>query len=216
MIRRIIACLLSTAAPSAAWDFSFDFRATAAFVADPSSTVFASFGVTNYPTTVSIGGQTVTYGWESVGATLARDRSTSSDPRVGGMNCQLNDGNTSVFRVDLPSIGIYSIGLAAGDPGGYTDVNYVGISSANNNLISFRVTTGATSIADLADVTGASIPVASWPGSNQMIQKTFAASILRLTLGGTADNAYSCVSHLRVTLIRAGAPPSGGGSFFVL
>ena len=192
MIRKVIAGLLFTVTPSFGWDVGFNFRATSGFVTDPSYAVFASFATTNYPTTATIGGVPVTFGWETVGITQVRDRSMALDPRLAGMNCQLNNGGFSVFRVDLPSNGVYNIGLAAGDPAGYTDSNNIGIDSGNDNLFSVQAITGATSNTDIADATGTLLSIGSWATSNRLVTRTFATSILRLKLGGSVDNSYSC------------------------
>ena len=210
MKKRALACLLLGCLPSFGLDVGFDFRATQSFVTDPAYAVFASS--TNYPTTLSVNGQLITFGWESQSSGfLTRDRSASGDPRLAGINCQLNDGTTSVFRVDLPSTGTYSIGLAAGDGYGFGQSNHLAISSANSSLFSVNAATGA----NFADAAGTIWGVSAWPGSNVAVQRAFGSTILRLTVGGIMDSSYSCVAHLRVTSVQAAAPSGRGWSFLI-
>ncbi len=216
-MKKALAWLLLGSLPSFGWDVGFDFRATQSFVTDPAYAIFAAMGVTTYPTTATINGQAVTFGWESTGQSIGiRDRNASIDPRLAGMNCQQNDGNTSVFRIDLPSTGTYSIGLAAGDSAGFTQNNYISIASATSTVLSVQAITGATSTPNVADAAGTLWGLPAWPGSNVMVQKTFGTTILRMTLGGTVGATFSCVAHLRVTSVQASAPGVAGWSFFIL
>jgi hypothetical protein len=209
-MKKTLACLLLACLQSFGLDVGFDFRATQSFVTDPAYATFASSA--NYPTTLSINGQLITFGWESQSAGyLTRDRSTSADPRLAGISCQLNDGTTSVFRVDLPATGTYSIGLSAGDGFGFGQSNHMAIGSANSNLFSVYAVTSS----NFADATGTIWGVSAWSGSNVAVQKTFGSTILRLTLGGTADISYSCVTHLRVTSVQGAVSSGAGWSFFV-
>ena len=46
----------------------------------------------------------------------ARDRSTTVDPRLAGINYAFN-GTPATFSVDLPASGTYNLSLAMGDAG---------------------------------------------------------------------------------------------------
>lgn len=215
-MRRVIAILLISCTSCLALDVGFDFRASTGFVTDPIYATFASLGGTNYPTSATVNGQAIVFGWETIGAsTQIRDRNSAGDPRLAGMNCQLNDGNTSVFRVDLPATGTYNIGIAAGDPGGFEQNDHVKIGSGASALFSIYANTGATSTVDFVDATGGVRSVSAWPGSNAMVQKAFGTTILRLTLGGTVDSAYSCIAHLRVTSVAPPLVRPGNRFFFI-
>jgi hypothetical protein len=214
VMKRALACLLLGCLPSWSLDVGFDFRATQSFVTDPAYAAFAA--TASYPTALAINGQQITFGWELRGSTyLTSNHNAAIDPRLAGMSCQANDGNTSVFRVDLPSTGAYSIGLAAGDSSGNTQINYIEISSAATGVLSVHAVTGATSSPDMADASGLRWGLAAWPGSNVAVQKTFASTILRLTLGGTVDGAYTCVAHMRVTSVQAAAPVTSAWQFLI-
>jgi hypothetical protein len=211
--KRALACLLLGCLPSFGLDVGFDFRATQSFVTDPAYAVFSSN--TNYPTTLSVNSQLITFGWESQSAGfLTRDRGASGDPRLAGVSCQLNDGTTSVFRVDLPSSGTYSIGLAAGDGFGFDESNHLTVGSGGASLFSVNLFSPANRF---ADSTGSLWSVSAWPGSNMAVQKAFGSTILRLTLGGTVDSAFSCLAHLRVTSVHPAAPiMTSAWQFFIL
>ncbi len=202
-MQRILACLLLGCLPSFGWDVGFDFRATQSYVTDPSYAIFASN--VNYPTTLGVNGQSVTFGWETQSASfVVRDRSVSGDPRLAGVSCQANDGAISVFRVDLPSAGTYRIGVAAG-----RCVRLFAIESRSRSAtpapMSFPLMRLRTPIASRMR-RGSLGPVSVWPGSNMSVQRAFGTTILRLTLGGAVDSAYSCLAHLRVTSVQGGAP----------
>jgi len=203
--RKAIAALLLSAlwaGPALAWDVGFNFRATSGYVTDVSPSTFASMGVTTYPTVRTVNGQPITFGWESASpsSTFTRDRSSGVDSRLAGLNCQINNGGSSVFRVDLPALGTYSIGLALGDAvANNPQNNHVRISSTSVVLASVDVNTNQF----VADATGAISLPAQWPTANVSIQKTFSSTILRVQLSGQSDSNSTCISHLRVTLVRA-------------
>jgi hypothetical protein len=165
-------------------------------VVDPAYATFA--GTAAYPAQIVISGQLVTFGWETISPTfLTRDRVQSGDPRLTGVACQANDGNTSVFRIDLPSQGSYSIALAAGDGNGYDEANHLAIADMNTAVLSLNVPTTR----NFADATAALWGSAAWPSSSVSVQKLFRTTTFRMTLGGSTDSAYSCVAHLRLTAI---------------
>ena len=217
MRKKLAACILLIASPSFGWDVGFDFRSTQAFVTDPAFAVFAAMGVTTSPTTATIGGQSVTYGWEALGSgSLTRDRTTGFDPRLAGINCQQNNGNTSVFRVDLPGTGDYNIGLALGDTGGYSQPSTVGVSSGGINVFSLFAVNGLTRAIDVADATGSVRLATDWPVSNLPVRITFPSTVFRIAIGGPPGAAYSCLAHLRITKATVRPPGAGGWAFFVL
>jgi hypothetical protein len=213
-MRKLLVLLLA-ASCCFGWDVGFDFRATQTFVVDPSYATFITTGTNVYPTTRTVNGQQITFGWESQSVSiLSRDRGTWADPRLAGINCQPNDGNTSVFRVDLPSAGTYAIGLATGDGVGNNPMNnHLSIASGSTSVLSLLVDSGN----DFGDASGQRWSAGAWPASNVEVQRTFAGTILRMTLGGVTDSNLTCMAHLRVTLIQAGSPvvPVGVGAFYL-
>src|SRR5215813_6529220 len=88
------------------FDFGINFRASAGFVADGANETYCL--AENYPT--ARGG--AMFGWTS-GAPSARDRTTSADRRLAGMN--FVSGSQGTFRIDLPAPGTYDVRLAIGE-----------------------------------------------------------------------------------------------------
>lgn len=214
---RVFSLALSLAtAPAFGWDVGFNFRATSGFVVDPSPTTWAIAGVTGYPTTRTIAGQVITFGWETMSPSLpgiTRDRGTFAGPLIAGINCQSNDGSTSIFRVDLPSTGIYAVGLALGDGVGNNGMNnHAKIRSTTTDLFAVD----ANSVNNFADATGTLLSPLAWGSSNTMVQRTFGTTTFRLALGGTADSGLACLSHLRITLIQASQPAIAVPRNFIL
>jgi hypothetical protein len=205
-MRKYLVCLLLAAASAVAatWDVGFNFRATAGYVSDPSPTTAAIMGATPYPTTRTVNGQTVTFGWETLGTGyLARDRSATVDARLAGINCQLNNGSTSTFRVDLPAAGNYTVSLALGDAvGGNPQNNYATVVDGSAAVISINALTSSSTF---ADATGALLGIAPWLSGAQSVQRSFSSTILRMQLGGRSDAVFSCAVHLRVAAVPVSA-----------
>jgi len=93
------------------WQQGFDFRNTSTFVTDPPGDTYVLSTMT-YPTTVN----GVTFGWTTPNLVQGRDRSTSVDPRLAGIN-YVSNGAPATFYVNLPSPGTYNLSLAMGDDG---------------------------------------------------------------------------------------------------
>ena len=104
----IVTILLLATNLEAQWQQGFDFRSTAAFVADPPGDTYV-LATTAYPTK----GNGVTYGWARTYPVGGRDRNAKLDPRLAGIN-YANNGTQATFYVDLPSPGTYNLSLALG------------------------------------------------------------------------------------------------------
>ena len=96
---------------SLTWAQAFDFRNTSTYVTDPPGDTYV-LPTTKYPTTVN----GATFGWTTPALVGGRDRSTTVDPRLAGMD-YANNGSPATFYVDLPAPGTYSLSLAMGDAG---------------------------------------------------------------------------------------------------
>lgn len=200
-----VAVMFLSATAFAQFDVGFDFRATSTFVTDPSCCTYEIGSAVDYPITRTVNGSSVTFGWESVTGTLGpRDRSSSLDARLAGLANFANDGtSTGTFRVDLPSAGVYSIGLGIGD-NTHAQNTYLTVEDGTTSLISFNpiATTGSNYI----DAAGNTWTNTTWPASNVMVSKTFSTTILRVKLGGTASTNSSVINHLRVTQVSSASP----------
>ncbi len=189
-------------APATSFDVGFDFRNTLAFVTDPSCCAFeANIGQTaDYPTTGTVNGYSVTYGWEFCYYNQARDRSATVDPRIAGV-VYIPNGNPSIygtFRVDLPATGIYNIGVAGGDMQ-YSDVTYFTAEDGTTPFITIGpLNTGAGQAYDAA---GNIWSASAWPASNVMVSHTFTTTIFRVIVAGTSNGSGtgSALSNVRIT-----------------
>lgn len=181
-----------------AYDFGFDFRATQAYVTDPSYATYelcaGGGGGTSYPTTRSVNGVSITFGWEQ--AVQTRNRSSGIDPRLAGINFQGNSGSTYNFRVDLPASGLWSIGLGCGDAAaGNAQKNYIIIKDTTTQVLDCSVNTSSTQVGDAAKNLWST---AAWPGSNVLVPVTFSTTILRVQICGTVATDSSCLMTLRL------------------
>ena len=170
----------------------YNFRATDGYV---SYTDEIPVTGDSYPT--SAGG--ISHGWES-GPGQTRDRSTSVDARLAGQNAAF-DGNTNVFRVDLPSSGAYNIRLALGDAVFNTQVEVALLDDASTLWSLSQFVVGGS----FADAAGDVYSAANWPAGNTAAQHTFSSSILRLSFA--ASGGDSKIAHLFVEEAGGG----GGG-----
>ena len=210
---RILFAVLLFVGTANAWDIGFDFRDSSGFVTDPASTTWV-LGSTAYPTTRTVNGVTIVFGWESTSAVLARDRSSSTDARLAGINCGLNNGTAAVFRVDLPAKGSYAIASAVGDQS-FQQFNHVNLLDTGFILLALNGTTQAGSF---MDSTGQFRTSGSWSATNSVVQRSFGSQQLRVQLGGQTDSAggYSCLAHLRVTSVAVQTSLSGPSRSFML
>ena len=184
-------------------DFGFDFRATQAYVTDPSYATYEIGTGVNYPTTRTVNGVSLTFGWETVQLSFpgTRDRNSALDPRIAGISFNANNLLTVTYRVDLPATGVWSIGMSTGDGAGpNAQNNHIVINDTNTQVLDCSVNTTATQVGDAAKNVWTT---AQWPGSNVMVNTTFSTTILRVVLGGTNDSNNSCIGHLRLTQIAS-------------
>jgi hypothetical protein len=186
-------------------DFGFNFRNTSGYVTDPSYATYV-LPNTNYPTTRSVNGVSLTFGWESsAGILTGRDRSTSVDARLAGIFFTPNNGTGfATFRLDLPSTGIWTFALAQGDgAGGNSQNNFLQVKNTSSLLATYNTNTTATKWSDTASNTWTS---AQWPGSNVTANLTFTTTICRVTLTAQSSSNSNTIAHFRVTQVIPKAP----------
>lgn len=181
----------------------FNFRNTAAFVTDGVNETYV-LPTDVYPTTRTIGGESVTFGWESVVAADGRDRSAASPyaPELSGVTfIQPSDTPAdSVFRVDLPAAGSYAINVAAGDQSGASKA-FFEVDDTSTSLIAFGPT--VVSAASFMDAAGTIRTASDWQANNVAVTKSFATTIFRLKVNKATVNE-SPLAH--VTLTASGTP----------
>lgn len=181
----------------------FNFRSSLAFVTDGSNEqmVSNSAGDGLYPTTDTIGGESVTYGWDV--ATTIRNRDAGIDQRLAGLHFWGSAGDTeAVFRIDLPATGSYKIRLAVGDAS--FDQNNHWVDVRDNGSVLFNVGGGTvdTVTAHFLDANGTDHTAAAWPGSNTQRSITMSSTVLQVairTVGGVTQGQLAHVEVEQVT-----------------
>lgn len=162
----------------------------------------------NYPTTLSTG---LVCGWQaSSNGSEGRDRSTSIDVRLAGLQFNRTSTEQLLFRIDLPSgAGAYNVRAAFGDNAyGPGDAYF----ELRDNATAFKTIdhSGGNSAAqwyDANDVLRTS--AADWASNNVRVNRTFSSSIFRLAMGRGGAATGSCVvSYLSVESAGGG----GGGT----
>jgi uncharacterized membrane protein len=182
------------------WQQGFDFRNTSSFVTDPSGDTNV-LATTAYPTK----GNGVTYGWVTTSPVSARDRSTSVDPRLAGIN-YVNNASPATFNVQLPSSGTYNVSLAMGDDGYSQCTTQCQVQFLDGSTVLATVTGGSTNAGYFYDAKGKNWSAAAWPGSNLSQQVTLAGSLLTVVVGtGKATGDNTPVAFLGVAQV-SGSP----------
>lgn len=187
----------------------FDFRGSTAYVTDPSSTQAVQGngdgnGQPSYPTTTTIGGVSVTWGWETSGglpcgsAATGFDQSTSVDVRLAGVG-QLPPNFQCAFRVDLPTTGSYVVTVAEGSNQvfGFTGV-YARLYDTTT-LVATIASNGSLTGPEWYDASGVlRTSAANWVSGNATVTKTFTTTIFRYLIGDTTSGGYCNVAHIRI------------------
>lgn len=180
-----------------------NFRATLGYVTDGANDSFEnsnnSVSTGSYPRTTAQGN---TVGWETFNGGSTRDRSTTVDARLAGINYTASQQND--FRFDLPAAGSYNIRIAAGD---MSSVNATLWSLLDGTTSLGTLTTGTNvTSGSFKDATDTVRTAAAWPGSNVAVAKTFATTICRFR--SSAAGATNLIAHAYVES-AAPATPTG-------
>ena len=184
-----------------AFNEGFNFRATLAYVTDPSDTQFVD-GLVTYPQTAN----GVTFGW-GVANLQVRDRNAGVDARLAGHH-RIDTTLVTQFQVDLPAAGDYILRWAMGDnsyPGGpmyyrlfdnttvlYTSSGYsgAGVSTASSDRWIDATGVERTSAAD-------------WVSNNASATFTFATTTLLFEIAHASANPQSTpIGHLQIVLVE--------------
>src|SRR5271157_1234180 len=179
----------------------FDFRNTSTFVTDPPGDTYV-LPSTTYPTTVN----GVTFGWTTPNLVQARDRSTSVDPRLAGINF-VSNGSPATFYVDLPSAGTYNLSLALGDEGYSQCWTQCQIQFLDGSTVLATVPGGPTNYGYFYDAEGKNWSAAAWPTSNLSQQVTLVGTRLTVVVGtnkATGDNTP--IAFLGLGQVSGGSP----------
>lgn len=169
------------------WDKGFNFRATSGYVTDGTNETYV-LATDAYPTTRNGS----TFGWSNTANMDHRDRSTSVDRRLAGINfC----ATATSFRVDLPSAVTFAISMAMGDNGSQQNFQTVILKDNTTTLTTIPPSgTAITLIDHFLDPNNTDHTSAAWPGSNTTYSAAFSSTIFNATLGGGGGNA--ALAHL--------------------
>ena len=191
----------SLASPaSGSWQQGFDFRNTAGFVTDPPGDTYV-LPSTAYPTE----GSGVTYGWVNTLSPQGRDRISSQDPRLAGINFVAN-GAPATFYVDLPSAGTYNVSLAMGDAGYEQCWVQCQIQFLDGSTVLGTLTKGLTNENYFYDAQGNNWSAAQWPANNLTQQFTLSGTRLIVVVGTSHSTGdFTPVAFLGVA---QASPPS--------
>ena len=159
------------------WGIGFDFRNTSTFVTDPPGDTYVLSG-TAYPTTFN----GITFGWTNVNLVQARDRSTSVDPRLAGINF-VNNGSPATFYVDLPASGTYNLSLAMGDAGYWACTVECQIQFLDGSTVLATVTGGYEGVGYFYDAVAYNWSAPAWPMNNVSLPVAVAGSRLTVVVG---------------------------------
>jgi uncharacterized membrane protein len=177
----------------------FDFRNTSAYVVDPPGDTFVP-PTAAYPTKSN----GATFGWLNTSLVQGRDRSTSVDPRLAGINFASN-GAPATFYVDLPSAGTYKLSLALGDAGWQECWVQCQVQFLDGNTVLATVTGGPTNLGYFYDATGQNWSAAQWPGSSLSRQVTLTGTRLTMVVGTSqATGDFTTLAFLGVAQVSGG------------
>jgi hypothetical protein len=188
-------------------DFGVNFRNTLAYISDTGINVYMPFNGfnANYPQPLSNG---LTCGWETcVSGMDARDRSTSIDERLAGLQFTNSQNTSCVWRADLPATGTFNIRAAFGDENFGAPYAYVEYFDTNTSLANPVNDADGTNNDEFYDATGVlRVGNATWVSSNAAKSLTFSTTLFRIKLQpGTSVAGATRICHVRITSSGAAA-----------
>lgn len=140
-----------------------------------------------YPITTTQGN---TVGWEGSSTdNVARDRSTTDDKRICGLQSPTNADTP--FRFDLPSAGSYNIGFGAGDASYIASVH---TTIKDSSTVLGTLANGSTGAANsFFDAAGNIWTAANWPANNVLVPFTFSTTIARFQVSINTDISFAYI-----------------------
>lgn len=183
-----------------------DFRAGSAapYDTDPANCDYEIYGGTtgNYGSHVTLQGNNV--GWmgpmNGSGGTQGRDRNSSIDRRLGGMQFNTLSSEVLKYAFDVPP-GTYRVRIAAGD---YNYARPVKVEVFDNTTsLGVLCSTATTAGGKFRDATNVEYTAAAWPGSNALSGNlTVATGPLVFRIGDGTNQCY--IAHIWVESVAAG------------
>lgn len=197
----------ATAGGFTPFSVGFDFRNTLGCVSDPSyAAAILDQNTITYPTTSTINGSSVTYGYENIsgGYNITRDRDCGNDPRTAGSTLIANtQAPQIVFRVDLPHTGDYQVWSAFTDQGNNQNI---WATLSDNSTVKRTIPGTVTTSTSVLDFSGASwANSAAWVAGSARggtsVTDTYASTIMRITIGdpSAADAQFTTMAYFSLT-----------------
>jgi hypothetical protein len=195
----------------------FNFRKTDTYVADPVGTVCVTTTPdSTYPITKLISGVSRTYGSLVAGiepggnyyqnanrSGFSRDRKTTGDVRFAGTQQVYSSGRV-VLQIDLLSVGLHEIRLAAGDHS-YGKKNKWRI--LDNGVVLHTSAETPSAAAKYMDATGVvRNSEADWVANNQSIQLNFTTTAFQIEVYCYDPSVESALVHLSVLKVETLIP----------
>ena len=177
----------------------WNFRDTSGYVTDGANETYVRMEQDTYPITRSVGGDSVTFGWESTITGASRDRNSSNPARLAGINFLRHEEAPAelVFRIDLPATGIYRIRAALGDYS-FAQTGYAEVRDTNSLLLSVGADAALGGADHYLDIRGTEFNSAAlWVSGNDTSDLTFGTTILRFAILKPALDG-SVITHLGV------------------
>lgn len=183
------------------WDagLGINFRATAGYVTNPTGTGLAPLTAgqsSAYPASLTIGSTTITCG-VTAGTPGERDRDSGVDARLAGVWNDADGGaNVRVFRIDVPSSGVYRLRGAWGDAANSATIK-ASIVDSNGSTVLATVAAGTSiSTGQFIDASGVTrTSAADWVTNNAPIEVTVSGTSLFLNWGDASAQINSAISH---------------------
>lgn len=177
----------------------FNFRSTAAYVTDPSNSRHVLDGtdaLAAYPTTNTIGGESVTYGFTDTTGLSKINRSLTVNAKLAGIVYQGNSETIAKFRVDLPASGSYKIRFALGDAG---DTSQGKVEVYDDTTLKATIEDTAIAITSWVDALGTEHSgSAAWVSNNAQLTVSFATTICLVYITNVGPTTNSMIAHLEL------------------
>lgn len=177
------------------WKAAINFRQTSGYVADRISETYC------LADTWPVFRNGLTFGWTTLASTDARDRSTTTDVRLAGINFTFNGGRSN-FRLRMDGgAGLYLFKIAVHDA--FASQANVFVSVMDGGQTKFIVDT-STSLVDTEVIvaTGTRVAPATFTvTSGAPVVQYFGSPYLNITMGHRTATAASVLAHLYVERI---------------
>ena len=147
----------------------------------------------------------ITFQWDSGNPPDSRDRLTTGDARLAGINFRSNAGGEAFFKVTLPSTGDVTIRAAFGDGTG-AQTQYVRFKEGTTTYATISAV--ASSSNEFVDASGVlRTTQATWISSNASISRTFTTTDFRVYVGdpASAGGNNTSIAHLFIDIAASSA-----------